>query len=102
MKNRMRTVSVVLAFVLLVAPLIASSKKDAPVTDDAITDQVRVKIASDPDVKSGAAIDVEVHDGVVTLNGKVKTEKEKEKAERLAKKVKGVKSVDNKLVVAPM
>jgi len=98
----MRTLSVVLAFSLFVSPLLASSKKDAPVTDDTIYDQVHVKLAGDPDVKSGAAIEVEVHDAVVTLKGKVRTEKEKEKAERLTKKVKGVKAVVNQLVVSPL
>jgi osmotically-inducible protein OsmY len=98
----MRILSAILALVLFLTPLIASSKKDAPVTDDTIYDQVHVKLAGDPDVKSGAAIEVEVHDGVVTLKGKVKTDREKDRAERLTKKVKGVKSVNNQLVVSPL
>ena len=46
-------------------------------------------------------IQVDSHDGAVTLTGKVRTEKQKSKAERLTKKVKGVISVDNKLVISP-
>jgi hyperosmotically inducible protein len=68
--------------------------------DDRMYDQVRVKLAGDRDV-GGGAIDVEVHDGVVTLKGKVSKPKQKSRAEKLAKKVKGVKSVVNNLVVAP-
>ena len=66
--------------------------------DDRIYDQVRIKLANDRDV-GGNAIDVVVHDGGVILKGKVQKEKQKVRAEHLAKKVKGVKSVSNELVV---
>jgi len=69
-------------------------------SDGEIHDQVLIKLAGDQDVK-GTGIEVAVKDGVVTLEGKVKTEKVKAKAERLAKKVRGVKSVVNKLAVGP-
>jgi osmotically-inducible protein OsmY len=68
--------------------------------DGRISDQVRMRLATDPDVKGGA-LDVVVNDGQVTLRGRVDTEKGKKKAEKLAKKVKGVKSIDNELVVGP-
>jgi osmotically-inducible protein OsmY len=67
-------------------------------SDDRIYDQVRLRLAADRDVKGGA-IQVEVHDGVVTLSGKVKEEKQKIKAERITRKVKGVKKVVNQLEV---
>jgi osmotically-inducible protein OsmY len=69
-------------------------------SDDRISDQVRMRLATDPDVKGGA-LDVTVKDGVVTIRGRVDTEKGKSKAEKLTKKVKGVKQVDNELVVGP-
>lgn len=68
--------------------------------DDRIYDQVRLKLASHPDVKGGA-IEVKVEDGVVTLNGKVRTEKGRQKAGGLTGKVKGVKKVINQLQVTP-
>ena len=43
----------------------------------------------------------DVKDGVVTLSGQVKDETAKSLAETTAKGVKGVKSVDNNLTVAP-
>jgi len=49
----------------------------------------------------GMAIDVDVHEGVVTLKGKVRTDKMRSKAEKVAKKVKGVTSVNNQLAVSP-
>jgi osmotically-inducible protein OsmY len=85
----------------LFAGSIASAQKPAPATaDDRIFDQVRMRLATDPDVKGGA-LDVTVKDGVVTINGRVDTEKGRDRATKLTKKVKGVKEVDNELVVGP-
>ncbi len=69
--------------------------------DDLIYDQVRLKLANNPDVKGGA-IEVDVKDGVVTLHGKVRTDRAKHKAESVAGKVKGVKKVINELTVNPI
>jgi osmotically-inducible protein OsmY len=66
------------------------------VSDDAIFDDVRQRLASNADVR-GAALDVTVKDGVVTIKGRVHTEKGRKKATELAKKVKGVVNVDNQL-----
>lgn len=96
----MRLLSVFLissVFAVSCPPLFAQKKK---VSDDQIYDQVRLKLAGDAVVKGGA-LEVEVHDGVVTLRGKVKEEKQKNRAERLTKKVKGVTKVINELVVTP-
>ena len=78
--------------------LTAQTKAESP--DNRISDQVRMKLATDPDVKGGA-LEVAVQNGTVVIRGRVDTEKGKKKAEKLAKKVKGVKSVDNELVVGP-
>jgi hyperosmotically inducible periplasmic protein len=72
--------------------------KQEPITDNVITDQVRIKLAGDQVVKGGA-LEVDVKDGVVTLSGPVDEPKAKERAEKLAKKVKGVKQVINKITV---
>ncbi len=90
----MRLFSLFAALVILTAgfePALAQV-----VSDDKIHDEVLQKLATDRDVKGGG-IDVEVKDGVVTLTGKVREEKAKLKAERIVKKVKGVKSVVNQL-----
>jgi osmotically-inducible protein OsmY len=88
---------VVLGGVLL-SPAFGAGQK--PGADDRISDQVRMRLATDADVKGGA-LDVTVKDGVVTIKGRVDTDKGKTKATKLAKKVKGVKEVDNELVVGP-
>jgi len=66
--------------------------------DDQLYDQVRLKLAGSADV-NGGGIEVVVKDGAVTLKGKILKQKQKDKATSVAKKVKGVKSVDNQLVV---
>jgi osmotically-inducible protein OsmY len=95
-EETMRILSAVLVFVLVLLPALAADKA---VSDDQIIDQVHLKIANDPDVGS-RKIEIEVHEGTVTLKGKVRTEKQKEKAEKLVKKVKGVTGVVNQLVVS--
>jgi osmotically-inducible protein OsmY len=87
------------AILVLLTGSFAAAQKSVP-PDDRISDQVRMKLATDPDVKGGA-LDVAVQDGVVTIKGRVDTDKGKQKATKLAKKVKGVKDVDNELVVGP-
>jgi hyperosmotically inducible periplasmic protein len=96
----MKTKSLLSSFllaVLLMLPLVALAA-DKPVSDDLIYDLVRQKLAGDQVVKGGA-LEVEVKGGVVTLGGQVQSEKQKDKAERLAHKVKGVKSVVNQIKV---
>jgi hyperosmotically inducible protein len=92
----LRAVSLFLIFAL-VAPMFAQSNHN----DDKIYDEVRRKLANDPDVK-GAGFEVAVKDGAVTLNGTVHDQRAREKAERLTKKVKGVTSVVNQLKVDGM
>jgi len=93
----MRLLSLTVMFALLVAPLVAQKNP----TDDEITDQVMVKLSSDPDL-GGMKFDITVHQGAVTLKGKVRNEKQKAKAEKVTKKVKGVTSVTNELVISPL
>jgi osmotically-inducible protein OsmY len=97
----MRLISIALLFTLVLPPLFAQKDKDKiPVTDDVIVDQVRVKIADDSEV-GGQPIQVDAHNGVVVLTGKITNDKLKSRVEKLVKKVKGVTGVDDKLVVSP-
>ena len=60
---------------------------------------MRRRLASDPVVKGGN-LEVEVKKGIVTLRGEVELEKQKQRATKVTKKVKGVKDVENLLVVS--
>jgi osmotically-inducible protein OsmY len=95
----MRSLSLVILFALVLTPLLADKDK-TPVTDDIIVDQVKVRLADDSEL-GGQPIQVDAHGGTVLLTGKVTNDKLKEKAEKVAKKVKGVVGVDNKLMVSP-
>jgi osmotically-inducible protein OsmY len=56
-------------------------------------------IANSP--TSGYETDVDAKDGVVTLTGKVDTGEVKSEAEQVARKVEGVRSINNQLQVVP-
>ena len=73
---------------------------DKPVSDDVIVDQVRVKLASDAVVKGGG-LGVDSKAGVVTLSGVVATSKQKDRAAKVASKVRGVKQVVNNIALSP-
>jgi osmotically-inducible protein OsmY len=90
----MRILTLLLVLSLMLPLLVAQGNK----TDDRIYNEVHRKLANDVVVK-GAALEVIVKNGAVTLRGKVATEKARDKAESIAKKVKGVTSVDNKLTL---
>ena len=70
------------------------------VDDSAITAQVKSGFVSNKEV-AAASIKVETLGGVIMLSGFAKNETEKASAETVAKNVKGVKSVENKIVVQP-
>jgi hyperosmotically inducible protein len=72
--------------------------KPKVLTDDTITDQVRLKLADDQIVKGGA-LQVVVKQGVVTLSGTVESKQQQERAPKLAGKVKGVKQVINNITL---
>ncbi len=76
-----------------------SSEKMAGAVDDlAITASVASELAKDADL-SAIKIDVDTKAGVVTLYGPAPTAAARDKATAIAKQIKGVASVDNKLVV---
>jgi len=92
MKAKIR--ALLLLFVLAGACL----AKSEPLNDNVIADQVMIKLSGDQVVKGGA-LKVDVKNGVVTLNGLVDEPKAKERAEKLTRKVKGVKQVINNLTI---
>jgi osmotically-inducible protein OsmY len=92
---RLLSLATAVSFLVFVA---APAFAQKPSSDDEIHDRVIQRLAADRDVKGGG-LDVAVKDGVVTLNGKVREDKQKAKAERIVRKVQGVKQVVNNLVV---
>lgn len=66
--------------------------------DASITTGVKTKLIKDSEIHA-ADINVDTFEGVVTLHGNVPSGSAKRRAVKLAKSVKGVKSVRSKLVV---
>ena len=93
---RTKIATALLACFLMSAIAIA---KDPPVVnDDTISDQIRINLASDK-VVGVLPFDVKVKDGVVTLSGQADQGNQRARAEKLAKKVKGVKQVVNNITL---
>lgn len=76
----------------------AAAAIGAKVDDAAITASVKTGLAKDPDL-SAIKIDVDTKEGVVTLIGPAPTSSARDRASDIAKAVKGVTSVSNKLTV---
>jgi osmotically-inducible protein OsmY len=95
----MKLKRILLPLVLLLTLITSALAAGKPVSDDFISDTIRQKLAADQIVKGGA-IEVIVKDGAVILKGTVEEDRQKSKAEKIAKKVNGVKSVENQLTIA--
>ncbi len=91
-----KTLAAFLALFLLLA--VCPAKDPPQITDDSISDAVRVKLAGDQLV-GVLNFDVTVKQGVVTLAGSVEQKSLKSRAEKVAKKVKGVKQVINNIEI---
>ena len=76
----------------------AAGKTAQVMTDAEITSAVKSKLLADKTV-GGLKLDVDTKDGVVTLSGPVHTANERAAALRIARATKGVKSVQNSLVM---
>ena len=77
------------------------SKNREAVSDATLTGKVKTALATDVGLKTLTGINVDSDDkaGIVTLKGKVDTAEQKKRAEAVAKKVSGVKSVKNQLTI---
>ncbi|HRJ20750.1 MAG: BON domain-containing protein [Bryobacteraceae bacterium] len=93
----MRHLAILLAFLLLGVCAGAAVLQEVT-ADDRIYDEVIRRLADDRDIK-GNAFDITVKEGVVTVKGTVTRDKHRQKAEKIIKKVKGVKQVVNELVI---
>ena len=75
-----------------------AAKAGEKIDDMAITTAVSTELVKDSDL-SLLKINVDTKNGAVTLNGSAPTEAARDKATTIAKAVKGVNAVDNKLVI---
>jgi osmotically-inducible protein OsmY len=95
----MKIKRLLLPLLLVMAFIGQALAANKPVSDDFLVDTIRAKLAADQVVKGGAIV-VDAKDGNVTLSGTVEEDKQKNKAEKIAKKVSGVKAVKNDIKIA--
>jgi len=76
----------------------AATSESAPNIDSTVQAAIDKALTDDPTF-SNLGITASVLDGKVTLLGTVKTEDLKTQAERMVRKIKGVKSIDNQILV---
>jgi len=67
-------------------------------TDRQLSTRVKQALSKDTQLRS-TDVDVEANHGRVTLSGRVEQDSQRRKAEQLARKVKGVKKVENRIEV---
>jgi osmotically-inducible protein OsmY len=73
----------------------------ASVSDEELTQTVKATLLADPELSPLIDhINVNIHQGIVTLNGKVNSLELKSKIEAKVNSIEGVKQVDNQIEVA--
>ena len=76
----------------------AGAKTGAVVDDSVITTKLKSALLADAEIK-GTDVSVDTKQGQVTLTGTVKSEAQKDRIEKIAKGIDGVKDVQDKLTV---
>jgi hyperosmotically inducible protein len=104
MKMSGKVIGVVLASALLlpaVAGYAAEGKTREFVKDSVITTKVKAEMAKEkPSTLVKVSVDTD-KSGVVVLSGSAKTQADKDRAETLARGVKGVSTVENNIEIKP-
>ena len=95
----MKSAGALLLLVALFTGVVAGADK-FPLTDNLLYDRVKRRLANDRELKT-TALEIEVKDKVVTLQGMVESEKHRLRAETVVRKTEGVKKVVNELKVRP-
>ncbi len=97
-RNRLALLAGLLALALAGCAADTKERASEYFDDSTITTKVKTKLFDDPQT-GGFAITVTTYKGTVQLSGFVANDKEKARAEELAKGVAGVKNVKNDLIV---
>ena len=85
-------------FTLVLASAGAAFAADKPVNDDQLFDQVNRELVTDPQL-GARPLQITVTDGKVTVTGFVENEKLQKRVDKVVKKVKGVREVDNRVQI---
>ncbi len=95
-----RFLALMLVGAMLTFTLVGTPANAADIPDAWLTMRTKVALMT-AEGMSAMDLNVDTVNGVVTLHGKVTTEAEKEKAERISRDIGGVKQVNNLLQIVP-
>jgi hyperosmotically inducible periplasmic protein len=88
------------ALLMIVFSISIAACTERQVDDAMLTAMIKARMTADGRV-SPSRVDVDTFNGDVTLRGEAPTQEEKDAAEEVARKVEGVRSVNNQIIVNP-
>jgi hyperosmotically inducible protein len=90
----------ILGLLMIIFSILLAACVERRVDDAMLTAKVKTQMAADGRI-SPTRVGVETVNGAVTLTGEVPTQEEKDAAAEVARKVEGVRSVSNQIIVNP-
>ncbi len=96
-KMKFKTWVLILATMSFMAPTALGARQ---ITDQAVSDAVEDQLIEDSAIRSNS-LDIRTQDGIVTMTGQVDNLLTKDRAERIARTVKGVRGVIDRVRVQP-
>jgi osmotically-inducible protein OsmY len=88
----------VVALLMIIFSIMLAACTERQVDDAMLTARIKARMTADGRI-SPSRVDVDTLNGDVTLRGEVPTQEEKDAAEEVARKVEGVRSVSNQVIV---
>jgi osmotically-inducible protein OsmY len=90
----------VVALLMIIFSIMIAACTERQVDDAMLTARIKARMTADGRI-SPSRVDVDTLNGAVTLRGEVPTQEEKDAAEEVARKVEGVRSVSNQVIINP-
>src|SRR5262245_3129923 len=90
----------VIALLMIIFSIMIAACTERQIDDAMLTARIKARMTADGRV-SPSRVDVDTLNGDVTLRGETPTQEEKNAAEEVARKVEGVRSVSNQIIVNP-
>jgi hyperosmotically inducible periplasmic protein len=89
-----------LALLMIISSILIAACTERQVDDAMLTARIKARMTADGRI-SPSRVDVDTLNGDVTLRGETPTQEEKDASEEIARKVEGVRSVSNQIIVNP-
>jgi hyperosmotically inducible protein len=90
----------VIALLMIIFSIMIAACTERQVDDAMLTARIKARMTADGRI-SPTRVDVDTLNGDVTLRGEVPTQEEKDASQEVARKVEGVRSVSNQIIVNP-